>query len=154
MPLYLFQCCSNFTPILMQSAGPSLTSADIPWSHSFSSYSIHASFEFSVFHFLYFIFFSFPYCFRNLLIPPPCFLMSARAFWHSTYVLCCFNHYLFHLVPVFIYIQVFALFFIYLVSNHAFICFTSLFLLEFSYTYSWLELLMSPFCCIKPHVHY
>jgi len=26
----------------------------------------------------------FPYCCSNLLIPPPCFLMFARAFWHST----------------------------------------------------------------------
>jgi len=40
----------------------------------------------------------------------------------------------FHLVPVFIYIQVFPLSFLYLVSNHAFIFFTSLFLLEFPCT--------------------
>ena len=69
------------------------------------------------------------------------------------YVLCCLHHYPFHLMPVFIYIQVFPLFFLYLVSNHAFIFLTSLFLLQFPYTYSWLELLMLPFCCIKPHVH-
>jgi len=111
-------------------------------------HSFHASVEFfslpfSVLHLL------FPYCFSNLLIPTPCFLMSARIFLHSTYVLCCFHHYLFHLLPVFTYIQVFPLFFHNLIS-----ILTCLFLLKLPYTYSSLKLLMPSFCSIKPHVHY
>jgi len=33
------------------------------------------------------LFLLFHYCFSNLLIPPPCFLMSAWTFWQSTCVL-------------------------------------------------------------------
>ena len=57
-------------------------------------------------------------------------------------MLCCFHHYLFHLMPVFIYITVFPLFLLYLTSDHVFIFFIGLFLLESPYTYSWLELFM------------
>jgi len=39
-------------------------------------------------------------------------------------------------------------------SYHAFVFLTCLFLLELPYTYSCLDLLMPSFCCIKPRVHY
>jgi len=47
--LFIFFNAATISPILMQSSGPSLTSADIPWSYSFSSiisfsmYSFHES---------------------------------------------------------------------------------------------------------------
>jgi len=66
------------------------------------------------------------------------------------HVLWCFRHCLFHLLSVFIYVQVFALFFHCLISNHAFVFLSCLFLLELPYTYSWLKLLMPSSCCIKP----
>jgi len=57
----------------------------------------------SVFLFFQFpCFFFFSYCFSKFLIPPPCFLMTAWTFWQSTSDLCCFLHYIFHLLPVFI----------------------------------------------------
>jgi len=52
---------------------------------------------------------------------------SATSSFHHHVPLCCFHHYLFQLI----------------------IFFTSLFLLEFSYTYSWLELLMLSFCWLN-----
>jgi len=67
-------------------------------------YSFHASVEFCFFSNFH-TFLLFPYCFSNLFIPPPCFLMCAQTFWRSTCDLCCFYH--FHLLPVFIYIKVF-----------------------------------------------
>ena len=49
----------------------------------------------------------FPNCFSNLLIPPPCFFVSAWSFCHSTYALSRFRHYTFHLLPVIMYTQAF-----------------------------------------------
>jgi len=72
-------------------------------------YSFQAS-DFSFFPISIF-FLLFPYCCSNFLIPPPCFLMPAWAFWQSTCHLCSFHHYIFHLLPVFIYAKVFPLYF-------------------------------------------
>ena len=70
------------------------------------------------------LFLLFPYCFSNF-IPPPCFLMPAWTVWQSTCDLCCIHHYIFHLLPVFIYIKVFSLCFHYLIFDHALVLFTS-----------------------------
>jgi len=78
-------------------------------------------FFFSNFH----TFLLFPYCFSNFLIPPPYFLMPIWAFWQSKCVLCCFHHYIFHLLTMFIYIKVFPLCFHYLIFDHALVFFTS-----------------------------
>ena len=96
----------------------------------------------------------FPNCFSNLLIPPPCSLVSVWAFCHSTCVLSWFHHYTFHLLPVLIYTQAFPCCFLYLISNHASVLLTCLFLLELPYMHSWLELPTPTCCSFKPHVHY
>ena len=70
-------------------------------------YSFHASVDFSFFP-ISILFLLFHYCFSNFLIPPR-FLMTEWAFWQSTCDPCCFDHYIFHLLPVFIYIKVFPL---------------------------------------------
>ena len=44
--------------------------------------------------------------------------------------------------------------FLYLISNHTCVLLTCLFLFEFPYMHSWLELPMPTFSCFKPHVHY
>jgi len=45
--------------------------------------------------------------------------VSAWTFCHAIYVLSCFHHYTFHLLPVIIYTQAFPFCFLYLVSNYA-----------------------------------
>jgi len=65
-------------------------------------YSFHASVNFSFFP-ISILFLLFPYCFSNFLIPPRCFLMTAWTFWQCTCDLCCFRHYIFHRLSVFIY---------------------------------------------------
>jgi len=67
--------------------------------------------------------------------------------------LCCFR-YIFHVLPVFIYIKAFPLCFHCVIFDHVLVCFTCLFLFEFPYTHSWLKLLTLSFCCIKLHVCY
>jgi len=106
-------------------------------------YSLHASIEFFLFQFPYFIFY--PYCFNNLFIPSLCFLMSAWAFRQSAYNLCCLHHYICHLLPVFIYTKAFPFCFLCLISDHTCVFLTFLFLLELLYTHSLLELLMPSF---------
>ena len=116
-------------------------------------YSFHASVEFSLFHFLYFIFF--------------CLTASAISSLHQHVSLCL--HGPFDIAPMccavsmiifFIFCQCsftprcFHSYLLYLISNHAFVFFTSLFLLEFPYMYYWLKLVMPSFCYIKLHVHY
>ena len=44
--------------------------------------------------------------------------------------------------------------FLFLISNHASVLLTCLFLLELPYTHSWLELPTPTFSCFKVHVHY
>jgi len=44
--------------------------------------------------------------------------------------------------------------FLYLISKHAFVILTCLFLVQLPYTYSWLKLLTPSFCYNKPHIHY
>jgi len=196
--LFIFFNAAAISSILIQSAGPSLTVADILWSHSFSSfisfsmYSFHVSlipfsstvtlpdtsfrqfdpvisylsfticfaiqkisfcwlgsfrslansfcsklltkWLFSIlftlivllclcwFFFLQFsiLFLLFPYCFSNFLIPPPCFLMPAWAFWQSTCDLCCIHHYIFSSVASVHFHQCIR----YLIFDHAFVFFT------------------------------
>jgi len=101
------------------------------------------------------LFLLFRYCFSNILIPAPCFLMPAWDFWQSPCNLCSIHHYIFHLLPVFIHIKVFPLCFCYLIFDHALVFFTS-----FPFWASihallihTFKLLMPPICCIKRHVH-
>ena len=55
-------------------------------------------------------------------------------------------------MPVFIYIQIFPLFFHYRISNHAFVFLTCLFLLELPYTYCWFRFLC--LFVVLNHVHF
>jgi len=76
--------------------------------------------------------------------------MPAWTFYQCTCGLRCFHHYIFHLLPMFIYIKVFPLCFSYLIFDHALVFFMCIFLLELPYTYSWFKLtcillLLQPF---------
>ena len=129
----------QLTPILI--IGHPLSSSSIyndPWHPLCSLFILSSTFR---------TLSSFPNCFSNLLIPPPCFLVSAWTFCHSTYVLSCFHHYTFHLLPVIIYTQAFPICLLYLNSDHASVLLTCLFLLQLPYTHSWLELPTPTFCC-------
>jgi len=83
--------------------------------------------------------------------------MPAWTFWQPICHLCCIHHYIFHLLPVFIYISAFPLCFRYLIFDHAFVFFRCFFLLELPYMHSWFKLLTPSWCDLdishKPAVY-
>ena len=144
--------CSNSVPALLNVLFTSSSLEEQPIPARFTLLVLFPCLCWFIFFPISMLFLLFPYCFSNFLIPSPCFLMPAWAFWQSTCDLWCIHHYIFHLLPVFIYIRVFPLCFLCLIFDHALIFFTCLFLLELPYMHSWFKLLTPSFCCIKPHL--
>jgi len=68
---------------------------------------------------------SFPLLLQQLHHSTTMFPYACMGFGQYTCDLCCIHHYIFHLLPVFIYIKVFPLCFHYLTLDHAFVFFAS-----------------------------
>ena len=80
---FIFFSTALTSAILMQSAGPSLTSADILWSHSFSSFISFSIYSFHEFLIPLSFTITFPDAVKSSLWSGECNISHILYYWHS-----------------------------------------------------------------------